>query len=153
MNIGIVGARKYRDRKSVIDLVNSLPADSVIVTSGCAGVCTWVKEAAEKRGMVVILFAPDLSNIRAWFEVPKRYYQRNKGSSPKRVGEMGQTIRSIVFRNKGLRSWNGFPKMVLIFHGTISKTLGYISVSWLPSAAHGSWRLWRPQSTDHPAGT
>ena len=78
MNIGIVGARKYRDRKSVIDLVNSLPADSVIVTSGCAGVCTWVKEAAEKRGMVVILFAPDLHNIRAWFEVPKRYYQRNK---------------------------------------------------------------------------
>jgi hypothetical protein len=78
MNIGIVGARKYRDRKSVIDLVNSLPEHSVIVTSGCAGVCRWVKEAAEKRGMVVILFAPDLSNIRAWFEVPKRYYQRNK---------------------------------------------------------------------------
>ena len=78
MNIGIVGARKYRDRKSVIDLVNSLPADFVIVTSGCAGVCRWVKEAAEKRNMEVIVFSPDLSNIRAWFEVPKRYYQRNK---------------------------------------------------------------------------
>jgi hypothetical protein len=78
MNIGIVGARKYQDRQSVIDLVNSLPPDSVIVTSGCAGVCTWVKETAEKRGVEVILFAPDLSNIRAWFEVPKRYYQRNK---------------------------------------------------------------------------
>jgi len=24
------------------------------------------------------VFTPDLSNIRAWFEVPKRYYQRNK---------------------------------------------------------------------------
>jgi len=37
-----------------------------------------VKEAAEERGMKVIVFAPNLSNIRAWFDVPKRYYQRNK---------------------------------------------------------------------------
>ena len=78
MNIGIVGARKYQDRQSVLDLVNSLPADSVIVTSGCAGVCTWVKEEAERRNMEVVIFSPDLENIRAWFEVPKRYYQRNK---------------------------------------------------------------------------
>ena len=42
------------------------------------GVCTWVKDTAELRGMEVILFEPDLSEIRAWFEVPKRYYQRNK---------------------------------------------------------------------------
>ena len=28
--------------------------------------------------MTVIVFAPDLENIRASFEVPKRYYQRNK---------------------------------------------------------------------------
>jgi hypothetical protein len=78
MNIGIVGSRKYRDKKSVIDLVNSLPADSVIVTSGCAGVCTWVREEAEKRNMEVIVYSPDLQNIRAWFEVPKRYYKRNR---------------------------------------------------------------------------
>jgi len=78
MKIGIVGARKYQDRQSVIDLVNSLPIESVIITSGCRGVCTWVKEEAEKRKMEVIVFTPDLSNIRAWFEVPKRYYQRNK---------------------------------------------------------------------------
>ena len=78
MKIGIVGARKYQDRQSVIDLVNSLPIESVIITSGCRGVCTWVKEEAEKRKMEVIVFSPDLSNIRAWFEVPKRYYQRNK---------------------------------------------------------------------------
>jgi len=78
MNIGIVGARKYRDRQSVVDLVKSLPADSVLVTSGCAGVCTWVREEAEKRNMEVVVFSPDLENIRAWFEVPKRYYKRNK---------------------------------------------------------------------------
>ena len=78
MNIGIVGARKYRDKKSVLDLVNSLPTDSVIVTSGCAGVCTWVREEAERRHMEVVVFSPDLENIRASFEVPKRYYKRNR---------------------------------------------------------------------------
>jgi len=78
MNIGILGARKYQDRQSVIDLVNCLPAESVIITSSCKGVCTWVREEAEKRKMEVMLFSPDLHNIRAWFEIPKRYYQRNK---------------------------------------------------------------------------
>ena len=78
MNTGIVGARKYQDRRSVIDLVTSLPPDATIITSSCRGVCTWVKEAAEKRGMTVIVFSPDLENIRAWFDVPKRYYERNK---------------------------------------------------------------------------
>jgi len=78
MNIGIVGARKYQDRQSVLDLVMSLPAEATIITSSCKGVCTWVKEVAEERGMKVIVFSPDLSNIRAWFDIPKRYYQRNK---------------------------------------------------------------------------
>jgi hypothetical protein len=78
MKIGIVGARKYQDKQSVIDLVMSLPAEATIITSSCKGVCTWVKEAAEERGVRVIVFAPDLSNIRAWFDIPKRYYQRNK---------------------------------------------------------------------------
>ena len=78
MKIGIVGARKYQDRQSVLHLVMSLPADATIITSSCKGVCTWVKEAAEERGMKVRVFAPDLENIRAWFDIPKRYYQRNK---------------------------------------------------------------------------
>jgi hypothetical protein len=78
MNIGIVGARKYQDRQFVVDFVMSLPAEPTIITSSCKGVCTWVKEVAEERGMKVIPFAPHLENIRAWFDVPKRYYQRNK---------------------------------------------------------------------------
>ena len=28
--------------------------------------------------MKVIVFAPDLENIRVWFDIPKRYYQRDK---------------------------------------------------------------------------
>lgn len=78
MKIGIVGARKYQDRQSVIDLVMSLPAEAIIITSSCKGVCTWAKEAAGEREMNVTVFAPDLENIRAWFDIPKRYYQRNK---------------------------------------------------------------------------
>ncbi len=78
MKIGIVGARKYRDQQSVVDLVNSLPVDNLVTTSGCKGVCTWAKDAAEARGMTVKVYAPDLTNIRAWFDVPKRYYARNK---------------------------------------------------------------------------
>lgn len=78
MNIGIVGARKYRDRPSVVNLIGSLPIDLVIITSGCRGVCTWAKEEAEKRNMKIKVYAPDLKNIRARFEIPKRYYQRNR---------------------------------------------------------------------------
>jgi hypothetical protein len=78
MNTGIVGARKYQDRQPVSDLVTALPAEATVITSSCKGVCTWVKEAAEERGMKAIVFAPDLENIRAWFDIPKRYYQRNK---------------------------------------------------------------------------
>lgn len=78
MRIGIVGARKFQARESVIDLVTSIPPGETVITSSCKGVCTWAKEAAEERGMKVIVFAPDLEGIRAWFDVPKRYYQRNK---------------------------------------------------------------------------
>jgi hypothetical protein len=78
MNIGIVGARKYQDKESVLDLVRSLPREATIITSSCKGVCTWAKQVSEDRGMKVIIFAPDLTNIRAWFDIPKRYYQRNK---------------------------------------------------------------------------
>jgi len=76
--VGIVGARKYRDRQSVIELVEYLPLDSVIVTSKCRGVCTWTIQAAEQRGLDVEVFTPDLANIRSNFEVAERYYQRNR---------------------------------------------------------------------------
>jgi hypothetical protein len=49
MNIGIVGARKYQDRQSVIDLVMSLPADATIISSSCKGVCTLARDASDHR--------------------------------------------------------------------------------------------------------
>jgi nucleoside 2-deoxyribosyltransferase len=33
---------------------------------------------AEERGVKVTVFTPDLEKIRAWFDIPKRYYERNK---------------------------------------------------------------------------
>ena len=76
--IGILGARKFKDKQSVENLIEMLPNDSVIVTSGCKGVCTWTQEKAKKRNLEVLVYQPDLSNIRSWFEVQKRYYQRNR---------------------------------------------------------------------------
>jgi nucleoside 2-deoxyribosyltransferase len=46
--------------------------------SGRAVKNTNTRVRAEQRGMKVTVFAPDLKNIRAWFEIPKKYYQRNK---------------------------------------------------------------------------
>ena len=78
MTIGIIGARKYRDRQSVIDLVRTLPSNLVIITSSCRGVCTWTATEAKARGLQVIVFSPDLQGLRSKFEVAKRYYERNR---------------------------------------------------------------------------
>ena len=81
-HIGIVGARKFKDRRSVEALVVSLPKDVVIVTSGCDGVCTWTQQMAKEQDMEVLIFRPDLSNIRSRFEVPKIYYQTKSRTHP-----------------------------------------------------------------------
>jgi len=78
MNIGIVGARKYKNRQAVINLVNALNSQATVVTSKCSGPCAFTVEAAAERNMKVKIFAPDLKNIRSWFDVPKRYYTRNR---------------------------------------------------------------------------
>ena len=78
MTTGIIGARKYRDRQSVIDLVRTLPSNLVIITSSCRGVCTWTATEAKARGLQVIVFSPDLQGVDSKFEVAKRYYERNR---------------------------------------------------------------------------
>ena len=77
-SIGILGARKYRDKQSVLEFLRRLPADSVVVTSSCKGVCSWARIEAEARGLEIKIFSPDLNNIRAKFEVAQRYYERNR---------------------------------------------------------------------------
>lgn len=78
MIIGIVGARKYKDKQSVIDFVKELPHDSVIVTGSCKGPCKWAACEAEARGLLTMIFSPDLNNVHGRFEVAKRYYEKNR---------------------------------------------------------------------------
>lgn len=78
MFIGIVGARKYKDKQSVIDFVNELPTDSVIVTGSCKGPCRWAAFEAKARGLRTMIFSPDLKNVHGRFEVAKRYYEKNR---------------------------------------------------------------------------
>ena len=77
-NIGIVGARKYKDRQSVIELVHSLPKDSIIITSSCRGVCTWAGKAARVAGLGVRIYVPDLTGIENRADMLERYYRRNR---------------------------------------------------------------------------
>lgn len=76
--IGIVGARKYRDKQSVVDLVHSLSENVIIITSSCRGVCTWAGEAARAADLTVRIYAPDLCNIHHRAEMVERYYHRNR---------------------------------------------------------------------------
>jgi hypothetical protein len=77
-HVGIIGARKYEHRQSVIDLVRSLPANTVVVTSQCRGVCTWAGTEARNRGLEVLIFTPDLNGIQSHGEMVERYYRRNR---------------------------------------------------------------------------
>ena len=76
--IGIIGARNFIDRKSVEALVVSLPKDSIIVTGACTGVCKWAQMQASQMNMEVLVYKPDLTNTKSYFEISKRYYQRNR---------------------------------------------------------------------------
>jgi len=76
--VGIVGARKFKDRKSVIEFVNELPVDSIVVSGSCKGVCTWAGSAAKERGLQVKIYSPNLNDARAKYEIVQRYYQRNR---------------------------------------------------------------------------
>jgi len=113
MNIGIVGARKYQDKQSVLDLVTNIPPGEIVITSSCKGVCTWAKEAAEERGMKVIVFSPELSNIRAWFDIPKRYYQRNK-----EMVEACDLLHAFVSKEDGLIGGTRFEVDYAVSRGT-----------------------------------
>jgi len=76
--IGIIGARKYKDRQSILGLVNAIPVGSIIITSSCQGVCTWVAEAAKALGLEVKIYSPNLTGIRTRTEMVERYYHRNR---------------------------------------------------------------------------
>lgn len=78
MDIGIVGSRKRLDKGNVIKLVDSLNDNDTVISGGCRGVDSWAEERAKERGLKVIVFKPDLSDIKNKGDMIHRYYTRNK---------------------------------------------------------------------------
>jgi len=87
MNIGIVGSRRWKNREAIENLVNTLAADTTVVSGGARGVDTWAAEAARKRGLKVVEFLPEVPLCRTSWQQPngstkweytKAYYARNR---------------------------------------------------------------------------
>ena len=95
--VGIIGARKYRDRQSVIGLVHTLPSDSIVITSSCRGVCTWAGSAARVAGLEVQIYAPDLKDIHSREEMVERYYKRNR-----QLIEACEIVHAFISQEAGL---------------------------------------------------
>lgn len=51
MRVAIVGSRNYPRPMDVVVYVRELPADTVVVSGGAAGVDSWAVEAARYRGL------------------------------------------------------------------------------------------------------
>jgi hypothetical protein len=90
--IAIVGSRRRRDRQSVIDFVNSLPAGTTVVSGGCPdSVDTWAAEAAKARGLKVIEHKPrplGLSRLDYTKACHARNYMIAKDVADDRRGEL-----------------------------------------------------------------
>ena len=77
-HIAIVGSRSRTDPETVDRLVAGLPRDTIIVSGGAAGPDTWAEEAAQKYGLTVWVFHPDLEGARSQGQVTRRYHSRNQ---------------------------------------------------------------------------
>jgi hypothetical protein len=134
--IGIVGARKYKNRHSVIELVQSLPRDSTVITSSCKGVCTWAREAAISEGLQVRIYAPDLAGIGSRAEMVERYYQRNR-----QLISACEIVHAFISQEDGLTGGTRYEvqyakrlKKELVLHwenGQVQR-IGQISLSFGP---------------------
>lgn len=59
MKVAIVGSRQYPALTKVIEYVRSLPADTVVVSGGAAGVDSLAERQAKARGLQTLIFLPD----------------------------------------------------------------------------------------------
>lgn len=61
--VAIVGSRRWPDpavvRSAVRSFVDALPAGTVVVSGGAAGVDTWAEQAARRRGLAVVVIRAD----------------------------------------------------------------------------------------------
>ena len=101
MNIGIVGSRRWKNREDIEDLVNTLAADTTVVSGGARGVDTWATQAARKRGVKVVEFLPESQpNGSPKWKYTQAYYARNR-----QIAEYSDVIYAFVASNTEALSW------------------------------------------------
>lgn len=93
MRVGIVGSRKYRNKKRVESLIDTFikkhGSTLVVVSGGCKSpkddngvpqnVDVWAERYAINQGIPVDIFLPDLSKAKGhWAKIVECYYKRNE---------------------------------------------------------------------------
>lgn len=101
--IGIIGARRFKRKECVHALINNLPANSVIVTGACKGVCTWTIEQAKKNRIDVLVYKPNLECAMSFYEIAERYYQRNR-----ELVERCDFVYAFISEENGLKGGSKF---------------------------------------------
>ena len=81
MRVAIVGSRKRTDAatvQAVRDVVALLPAGSVVISGGAAGVDSIAASEAEARGIDVVVHRPDYVGATTRFQATQACYDRNR---------------------------------------------------------------------------
>ena len=76
--VAIVGSRRRPDRAAVEMAVEGLAPGDVVVSGGASGPDTWAVEAAQRRGLEVVIHRPDLTGVGSRSEAAERYHRRNQ---------------------------------------------------------------------------
>ena len=78
MKVGIIGSRRRADRASIEACVAELDPETVVVSGGASGPDQWAVEAAQQRGMSVVVLRPLLDLVRSFGEAVRAYHERNQ---------------------------------------------------------------------------
>jgi hypothetical protein len=111
MRVGMVGSRRRTDRETIEAAVYRLPLGTVVVTGAARGPDRWAEQAARTRGFEVVIYRPDLHEVRARWQATERFYTRNQRIvddsdriiafvAPERTGGTEDTIRRALRAGK-----------------------------------------------------
>jgi hypothetical protein len=111
MRVAIIGSRRRTDRKTIDAAVAALPLGTVVVTGGARGPDRWADQAAQGRGLEVVVYVPGLDGVRTRWQAADRYYARNQQIvddaemiiafvAPDRTGGTEDTIRRALCAGK-----------------------------------------------------
>ena len=79
MRVGVIGSRRWKDRRSVEELVKHFPQGTVVISGGCRGVDSWATETATHSGLEVVEHLPEMPDAGSprW-KFTKAYHNRNR---------------------------------------------------------------------------